>query len=85
MAGGKFITFRESDIPDPPAISYAKSLEDLLLVWTDNSTRWNGTSPLKINDVPIPIVYWPIVYKYWRGTQWQGVKKVWFDWKVSCR
>ncbi|KAJ7093745.1 hypothetical protein C8R44DRAFT_684822 [Mycena epipterygia] len=85
MAGGKLITFRESDIPDPPAVSYAKSIEDLLCVWTDNSPRWNGTSPLKISGVPIPIVYWPIVYKYWKRTQWQGVKKAWFDWKILVR
>jgi hypothetical protein len=83
LAGGKIITFCASQIPDPPAVSYAKSVEDLLLSWDDKSAHWNGTSPLKINDVPIPIIYWPTVYKYWKGTQWQGVKKSWFDWKVS--
>ncbi|KAJ6543208.1 hypothetical protein DFH09DRAFT_928757, partial [Mycena vulgaris] len=53
--------------------------------WDDKSAHWNGTSPLKINDVPIPIIYWPTVYKYWKGTQWQGVKKSWFDWKILVR
>ncbi|KAJ7601746.1 hypothetical protein B0H17DRAFT_1122912, partial [Mycena rosella] len=77
MASGKVVTFRESAIPDPPA--------DLLLVWDDNSPQWRGVSPLKINDIPIPIVYWPTVYKYWKGTQWKGVKKVWFDWKILVR
>ncbi|KAJ7683782.1 hypothetical protein B0H17DRAFT_985676 [Mycena rosella] len=85
MASGKVVTFRESAIPDPPAVSYAKSVEDLLLVWDDNSPQWRGVSPLKINDIPIPIVYWPTVYKYWKGTQWKGVKKVWFDWKILVR
>lgn len=86
MASGKLITYRECDIPDPPAVSYAKAIEDLLHVWDDNSPKWTGTSPLKINDVPIPLIYWPTVYKYWKGSQWKGVKKTWFDWKVriSC-
>jgi hypothetical protein len=82
LAGGKSVTFDESDIPDPPAISYAKNIEDLLGVWNDNSPQWNGTSPLKIQNVPIPLVHYPLVYKYWKGSQWKGVKKVWFEWKV---
>ncbi|KAJ7778025.1 hypothetical protein DFH07DRAFT_1036538 [Mycena maculata] len=85
MAHGKLITFRECDIPDPPAVSYAKSIEELPWVWDDNSPDWNGTSPLSINNTPIPLVYWPTVYKYWKGTQWKGVKKTWFDWKILFR
>ncbi|KAJ7736982.1 hypothetical protein DFH07DRAFT_985795 [Mycena maculata] len=85
MAHGKLITFRECDIPDPPAVSYAKSIEELPRVWDDNSPDWNGTSPLSINNTPIPLVYWPTVYKYWKGTQWKGVKKTWFDWKILVR
>ncbi|KAF8152723.1 hypothetical protein K438DRAFT_1515251, partial [Mycena galopus ATCC 62051] len=50
--------------------------------WDDNSPLWNGVSPLKINGVPIPLVYWPSVYTYWRPAQWKGVKKQWFDWKI---
>ncbi|KAJ7434194.1 hypothetical protein B0H11DRAFT_1888466 [Mycena galericulata] len=85
MGRGNFITFRECDIPDPPAVSYAKSIEALLRVWDDNSPDWDGTSPLKINEVPVPLIYWPTVYKYWKGTQWKGVKKIWFDWKIIVR
>ncbi|KAJ6545133.1 hypothetical protein B0H10DRAFT_2033346 [Mycena sp. CBHHK59/15] len=86
MAFSKYITFQESDIPDPPAVSYAKNIEGLLLVWDDRSASWSGSSPLIINTVPIPLIYWPTVYKYWKGTQWEGVKKMWFDWKtlVHC-
>lgn len=82
LADGKSVAFHESDIPDPPAISYAKNIEDLLGVWNDNSPQWNGTSPLKIRNVPIPLIHYPLVYKYWKGSQWKGVKKVWFEWKV---
>ncbi|KAJ7730052.1 hypothetical protein B0H14DRAFT_2409654, partial [Mycena olivaceomarginata] len=46
-------------------------------VWNDNSPQWKGTSPLKIQNVPIPLVHYPLVYN-----QWKGVKKVWFEWKV---
>ncbi|KAJ7784005.1 hypothetical protein DFH07DRAFT_997523 [Mycena maculata] len=64
MAGGKLLTFRECDIPDPPAVSYAKSIENL------------STAFLSLL---------PTVYKYWKGTQWKGVKKTWFDWKILVR
>ncbi|KAF8209788.1 hypothetical protein K438DRAFT_1665923 [Mycena galopus ATCC 62051] len=82
LAGSKFVTFGESDIPDPPAVSYAKNFEDLLGVWNDKFPQWTGTSPLMIKNIPIPLVYYPLVYKYWKGTQWHGVKKVWFQWKI---
>ncbi|KAJ7826603.1 WD40-repeat-containing domain protein [Mycena olivaceomarginata] len=82
LAGGKSVTFRECDIPDPPAVSYAKNFEDLLGVWNDKFPQWTGTSPLMIKNVPIPLVNYPSVYKYWKGTQWHGVKKVWFQWKI---
>ncbi|KAJ6448838.1 hypothetical protein C8R45DRAFT_1224608 [Mycena sanguinolenta] len=85
LAGGKLITFHESDIPDPPAVSYASALETLLSEWDDNSSRWAGKSPLVINDTPVAIVYWPLVYKYWKVNQWKGIKKHWFDWKILVR
>ncbi|KAJ7331072.1 hypothetical protein DFH08DRAFT_966812 [Mycena albidolilacea] len=82
LAGGKSVTFRECDIPDPPAVSYTKNFEDLLGVWNDKFPQWTGTSPLVIKNVPIPLVNYPSVYKYWKGTQWHGIKKVWFQWKI---
>ncbi|KAJ6471051.1 hypothetical protein C8R45DRAFT_1015359 [Mycena sanguinolenta] len=54
----------------------------LLGVWTDKSPDWNGKSPLKVKGVPVPLVYWPLVYKYWKGNQWKGAKKSWFQWKI---
>ncbi|KAJ6448823.1 hypothetical protein C8R45DRAFT_1132702 [Mycena sanguinolenta] len=81
LANGRVLVFRESDIPDPPAVSYANNCEDLLGVWTDKSLDWNGKSPLKVKGVPVPLVYWPLVYKYWKGNQWKGAKKSWFQWK----
>jgi hypothetical protein len=33
----------------------------LLSVWNDKSEQWNGTSPLKVDSVPILLVYWPSV------------------------
>jgi hypothetical protein len=83
LAGGRVVTFRESDIPDPPAVSYASRMDDLLSEWDDKSPHWGGSSSLTINGVPVPVIYWPTVYKYWKHSQWKGVKKQWFDWKVS--
>ncbi|KAK6989000.1 hypothetical protein R3P38DRAFT_2803944 [Favolaschia claudopus] len=83
LAGEVVLTFSEEDVPDPPAISYAhRGVNSLLADWDDDSTRWPGTSPLTIKGVPIAVKYWSRVYKYWKSSQWQGVKKNWFDWKV---
>ncbi|KAK7015319.1 hypothetical protein R3P38DRAFT_2786832 [Favolaschia claudopus] len=73
----------EEDVPDPPAISYAhRGVNSLLVEWDDNSPRWPGTSSLTIKGVPIAVKYWSRVYKYWKSSQWQGVKKNSFDWKT---
>ncbi|KAK6966936.1 hypothetical protein R3P38DRAFT_3380836 [Favolaschia claudopus] len=82
LAGGRLFTFGESDVPDPPAISFAhRGVESLASEWDDNSPNWAGRSSLVINGVPIAVKYWPLVYKYWKTTQWDGTKKNWFDWK----
>ncbi|KAJ7304661.1 hypothetical protein DFH08DRAFT_825418 [Mycena albidolilacea] len=36
LAGGKIITFTETEVPDPPAKSYANCIQDLLSEWDDN-------------------------------------------------
>ncbi|KAJ7807126.1 hypothetical protein B0H14DRAFT_2874094, partial [Mycena olivaceomarginata] len=82
LAGGKIISFTETEVPDPPAKSYANCIQDLYPNGDDNIPHWKGKSPLEINGVPIALVYWPIFYRYWKGSQWRGVKKIWFDWKV---
>ncbi|KAF8169440.1 hypothetical protein K438DRAFT_1615079 [Mycena galopus ATCC 62051] len=74
LADGKFLSFRESDIPGPPAVSYARNCEDLLHVWNDKFPQWNGTSPLMIKSVPIPLST--------GRNQWEGAKKLWFQWKI---
>ncbi|KAJ7886114.1 hypothetical protein B0H14DRAFT_3127900 [Mycena olivaceomarginata] len=81
LKGGIFVTFCESDIPNSPVVGDAKNFEDLLGVWNDRFPQRSGNSPLKIIDVPIPLIYWPSVYKYWKGNQWKGVKKLWSQWK----
>ncbi|KAK7012769.1 hypothetical protein R3P38DRAFT_2641348 [Favolaschia claudopus] len=83
LAGGRLLTFSESDVPDPPAISFAiRGVESLASEWDDSSPNWAGRSSLVINGVPVAVKYWPSVYKYWKTSQWDGTKKNWFDWKA---
>ncbi|KAK6997290.1 hypothetical protein R3P38DRAFT_2798798 [Favolaschia claudopus] len=53
------------------------------------STRcwWNGTTTLlvgleRLRLLSSAVKYWSRVYKYWKSSQWQGVKKNSFDWKT---
>jgi hypothetical protein len=52
-------------------------------MWDDMNAHWNGKSVLNILGHPIPIVYWPDVYKWWRQDNWDTIKSNYVDWKVS--
>ncbi|KIY53819.1 hypothetical protein FISHEDRAFT_32601 [Fistulina hepatica ATCC 64428] len=43
-------------------------------MWDMTPPHWDSSSPLKIFGHPIPMIYWPDVYRYWKGPQWQGFK-----------
>jgi hypothetical protein len=76
------IRFTLEGIPDPPAVSFATNLPRLNSMWDDTTPHWCGSSPLIISGHPIPVVYWPEVYKYGKKDQWKGTKAKWFEWKV---
>jgi hypothetical protein len=52
-------------------------------MWDDTSAQWDNSSPLFIQGHSIAIKYWPDVYRYWKGRQWEGTKARWTEWKVS--
>ena len=71
-----------TDIPDPPALSFARDIAWLDRIWDDRSHQWDNSSPLRIRGHSIALVYWPSVYRYQGTKQWAGIKQRWFEWKV---
>lgn len=82
LANNLSITFSEDEVPDPPAVGFANNIPALDRMWDDTSSAWDGHSDLVIQGKPIALIYWPDVYKYWKGTQWQGTKGRFSEWKV---
>jgi hypothetical protein len=83
LADGQ-LRYLPTEIPDPPALSFAHDLARLDRLWDDRSPQWDNTSPLYIQGKSIALVHWPTVYRH-RGTkQWRGIKQRWFEWKVRA-
>lgn len=80
---GRQLSITESDVPDPPVVSFAENIPQLNRMWDNTSCHWQNKSPLVIQGVPIPIKHWPEIYRYWKEGQWQGTKGKWWEWKVS--
>lgn len=77
------LRFTEAQVPDPPALTFTSNIARLNRMWDDTSSHWGKESVLSILGHPIALVYWPQVYKYWKGDQWKGTKGKWFEWKVG--
>lgn len=73
-----------SEIPDPPAISFAHDIPCLNGMWDDHTEHWKGLSVIVIRSNPIAAKYWPLLYRYSKEHQWQGTKNKWNDWWVSA-
>jgi hypothetical protein len=75
VEGGKPIRFTSLHIPDPPNLKYANHMDQLLIDWDDSSH-------IIIKNVPIPLKYWPQVFRWSRPKAWQVIKNEWSQWQV---
>ena len=82
LRDGTALQISADDIPDPPAVSFADDIPRLNSMWDDMPPHWCGRSPLVVRGHPIPVSYWPELYKYGKKDQWKGTKGKWFEWKV---
>ncbi|KAJ7602153.1 hypothetical protein FB45DRAFT_1015823 [Roridomyces roridus] len=82
LAGEREVHCLTSKLPDPPLFSIADDPDWILEVWNDRFPTWKGSSPLTINGVPIPLVYWAQLYKHSKNPKWHGTRGSWFQWKV---
>lgn len=82
LGNGTALQISGDSIPDPPAVSFADDIPRLNSMWDDTTPHWCGRSPLVVGGHPIPVSYWPELYKYGKKDQWKGTKTKWFEWKV---
>jgi hypothetical protein len=83
LGDGTEVSFVVSNVPDPVAVTFKQDIPRLNAMWDDTSPYWRKESVLTIEGHPIPIVYWPDVYRYGKYGQWQGTKSQWCGWRVS--
>ena len=79
---GLSIIVQSADIPEPPLLRLRGSIAAINAIWDDNPETWNESSPLRINGVSIPLVFWPDLYRYRSSERWSRVKQRWSDFKV---
>lgn len=77
------VTIPSADIPDPPPLHCHGNIELINAIWDDDPTTWNRSSPLRINGISIPLVYWRALYSYRRSKQWSVLKQRWSEYKVG--
>ncbi|KAG1901177.1 uncharacterized protein F5891DRAFT_950945, partial [Suillus fuscotomentosus] len=86
LGDGTMLQLDDSDIPDPPAISFSNDISSLNSMWDDHTEHWQGASFIVIQGHPIAIEHWPVLYRYGRDQQWKGTKNKWTDWRdiIQC-
>ncbi|KAJ3712062.1 hypothetical protein C8R42DRAFT_331328 [Lentinula raphanica] len=83
---GQIITYRYSELRQPPQISFVGKIPRLSRVWDDEHSSWDpvdcGNNLLEINGTAIALRYWPEVYRGRKGsTTWSWLKKLWNEWR----
>ena len=75
--------FTEADVPNPPLITFAHDIARLNCIWDDTLTFWSPTNAVFfMKGQAIVLVYLPVLYSHWKGQQWDGLKKLYSEWKV---
>jgi hypothetical protein len=82
LGNDQILHFTLDCVPDPPAISFANDIPALDSMWDFKPGCWQGRSVLSVKGHPIPVAYWPELYRYGKKDQWKGMKTRWFEWKV---
>ena len=83
LANGEVLMCTSKDVPDPAYIKINKDIRLLASVWDDASLAWDGVSVATIHGHPIPLKFWPTLYRYWKPAVWKAKKGEWSKWKVS--
>ena len=80
LGDGTILTLTRTEVPDPPAVSFATDIARLNRIWDDTSMYWTPAEcVLKIHNHPIALVHWPAIYSYGKKGQWRGTLNKWSD------
>lgn len=83
LGNRKVIDITEDDVPNPTALTFAHDIAHLNCIWDDTSGFWDGSkAAFAINGERIALMHWPVLYGRWKGLQWEGLKKLFSEWKV---
>jgi hypothetical protein len=83
LGNRKTIYIIEDDVPNPPALTFAHDIARLNSIWDDTSVFWDGSKAVfAVKGEPVALVHWPVLYGRWKGSQWDGLKKLFSEWKV---
>ncbi|KAM6489044.1 hypothetical protein JOM56_015456 [Amanita muscaria] len=75
------LLFATADVPEPPAHAHARiDIHLLSKIWDDSWPSWIGSSPLVINNKPVPLKNWRAVYC--RTSHWKTLKQQWSKWSL---
>ncbi|KAI9446966.1 hypothetical protein BJY52DRAFT_1127783 [Lactarius psammicola] len=82
LGNGTMLCFSKQSIPDPPSVSFAKDLPQLMRTWDDSLPEWSPLEAvLRVQGEPIALKHWPVLYRYGKPGQWAGTKKTWAHWR----
>jgi hypothetical protein len=84
LGNGQKIQYNLQDIPEPPAVQINGDVAKLVGMWDDLWDAWDGSSPLILKGVPIPLKHWKSVYcNLGQGCKtWTSIKQLWHSWNV---
>jgi hypothetical protein len=84
LSHGRILTFKYSQIPDPPSISFVADIPRLNCIWDDEKPSFDAEECSKIsaiNGTPVALRYWPDLYRNKKDLRWKGIKSSWVEWK----
>lgn len=83
---GTCLHFSSSDVPDSPALSFARDIAKLGRVWDDSCPEFSPSEcTLIIQGHRIALKHWPVAYSYAHDGRWCGIRKSWDTYKVRTR
>lgn len=85
IGNSKHLTFKYTDILDPPQLTFANNIPRLDRLWDDEGPNWDPVDCSKVSIISgttVALRYWPDIYKYKDDKRWQVAKAPWTEWKV---
>ncbi|KAL1750485.1 hypothetical protein FB107DRAFT_279580, partial [Schizophyllum commune] len=73
------LTIHESELPPLPA-GVGSDIARIASTWAYDE-HWRGESALQLHGHPVPMQYWPSIFKYWRRGNRDTIKSDFVKWR----